>query len=303
VVPDNLWDATATDNCSGVTLTVKLTGATISGPYTSLQGKSFNEGVTTVTWTATDGCGISSDCQFTVTVIFKPVINCPAADSTNTDPGYCSANLDPGFPTLIAGTAPVVYTWAMTGATTDSDTGQIGYYTFNKGVTTITWTATNTAGAGVCTQTITVADNQPPTFSVPTPKAYCVLNISDAEFDTPTIDITPARPDYYIFTSGNTDLDLDPATFGDNCPVSGCFEIRWRIDFKDGTFLPALPDTLITGQPSAYGYDIQFPGSAISDVLHHITYYVVDCSGNVSAPKTVGITINPRPDVTKITTH
>jgi hypothetical protein len=304
VVPDNLWNATAIDNCSGgaaLSISATLSGATISGPHTTLNGVAFSEGVTTVTWTATDGCGISSTCQYTVTVTFKPVINCPAAISTNTDHDLCSANLDPNFPTLNVGTAPVVYTWTMTGATTASGTGQIGYYTFNKGVTTITWTATNTAGSGECTQTITVIDNQPPTFSIPTDKEYCVLNISEAEFDAPTIDITPARPDYYIFAAGNTDLDLVTGTFGDNCTCS--FEIRWRIDFEDGTFLPALPDTLISGQPSVYSIAIQLPGNAISNALHHITYQIIDCSGNVSAPKTVGIIIKPRPDVIKVTGH
>ena len=303
VVPDNSWDATATDNCSGVTLSATLSGSTVSGAHSTLNGVSFNEGVTTVTWTAIDGCGISSLCQFTVTVSFRPVINCPTNISQNNDTDVCSATLYPGFPSLVVGTGPIVYTWNMTGATTGSGTGPTGYYTFNKGVTTLTWTATNTAGAGVCTQTITVIDDQAPTFSIPADQEYCVLDIYQAEFDAPTIDISPARPDYFLFKAGNTDLDLNPATFADNCPSLCTYEIRWRIDFQDGTFMPALPDTYITGQPSGYGIDIQLPGSALSDVLHHITYSVVDCSGNISDPKTVGVIIKPRPDVIKTTGH
>lgn len=303
VVPDNSWDATATDNCSGVTLSATLSGATVSGAHSTLNGVSFNEGVTTVTWTAIDGCGISSHCQFTITVSFRPVINCPANIISNNDAEVCNATLNPGVPSLVVGTAPIVYTWAMTGATIGSGTGPVGHYTFNKGATTITWTATNAAGAGVCTQTITVIDNQPPTFSVPMDKEYCVSDIYQADFDAPTIDISPARPDYYLFIAGNADLDLNPATFADNCPSVSNYEIRWRLDFQDGTFLPALPDTLITGQPSVYGVDIQLPGNAITSLLHHITYYVVDCSGNIAAPKTVSIIIKPRPDVIKTTVH
>ena len=303
VVPNNSWDATAIDNCSGATLTATLSGATVSGPHNTLSGLSFNEGVTTVTWTAIDGCGISSHCQFTITVSFRPVINCPANIISNNDVDVCNATLNPGLPSLVVGTAPIVYSWAMTGATIGSGIGPIGYYTFNKGVTTITWTGTNVAGAGVCAQTITVFDNQPPVFSIPTEKEYCVLDIYQAEFDAPTTDISPARPDYFLFKAGNTDLDLNPATFDDNCSSSCTYEIRWRLDFQDGTFLPALPDMYITGQPSGYGVDIPLPGNAITNVLHHITYYLVDCSGNVAAPKTAGIIIKPRPDVIKTTVH
>jgi len=300
IAPDNAWDATATDNCSGVTLSAMLSGATATGPHSSLSGVAFSEGLTIVTWTATDGCGISSTCQFSVTVTFKPEISCPAAITLNNDTDACSSYIDPGFPTWIVGTAPVIYTWIMTGATAGSGTGPIGNYTFNSGITTIAWTATNFAGTGICEQTITVNDNQAPAFKVPADKYYCVRDISVANFDDPTIDITPVRPDYYLFLSGNTDLDLEPAEFSDNCPITCAFEIRWRIDFEDGTFLPALPATYITGQPSAYGNDILLPGKANSSVPHFIKYQVVDCNGNVSAPQNIKITIDPRPDVIKI---
>ena len=298
--PDNSWDATATDNCSGVTLMASLTGATVSGPHASLSGVSFNEGVTTVTWTATDGCGISADCEFTVTVVYKPEINCPADITSSNDLNVCTAALFPDFPTRIIGSIPINYSWVMTGATTGSGTGPIGNYTFNKGVTFITWTATNAAGADACTQTITVNDSQAPVFSVPANKIYCVKDIITADYFEPTTDITPVRPDYYLFAAGTTDLNLNPASFSDNCPASCIFEIRWRIDFQDGSSLPAFPATYITGQPSTYGADILLPGNTATAEVHHITYQVVDCSGNVSAPKSVNITINPRPNVIKL---
>lgn len=296
----NSWDAAATDNCSGVTLSVSLSGATSSAALTTLNGVTFNEGVTTVTWKALDGCGTSAVYIFTVTVAIEPVISCPAAIIHSNDAGVCNATLNPGFPVTAQGTLPISYSWVMTGTTTDAGTGPVGNYAFNLGTTTITWTATNTAGSDVCSQTITINDNQAPVFNVPADKVYCVKNIVTADYFDPTTDIVPDRPEYFTFPAGDTDLDLDLSSISDNCPLSCSYQVKWRIDFQDGTSLPAAPGTYLTGQPSAYGLDILLPGNSGSSKVHQITYVVVDCNGNASAPATVKITINPRPDIIKL---
>ncbi|MDY0102090.1 MAG: Calx-beta domain-containing protein, partial [Lentimicrobium sp.] len=68
----NGWDASATDGCTTIaSLTYALSGATevVSNPANiSLDGVTFNKGVTTVTWTAIDGAGNAGNCSFTVTV-------------------------------------------------------------------------------------------------------------------------------------------------------------------------------------------------------------------------------------------
>jgi hypothetical protein len=61
------WDAIATDNNGTTTLAYNLSGVT-SGSGNFLSGVQFNAGVTTVTWTATDGCGRTAHCIYTVTV-------------------------------------------------------------------------------------------------------------------------------------------------------------------------------------------------------------------------------------------
>jgi uncharacterized repeat protein (TIGR01451 family) len=67
--PDDTWDAHASDNCPGtVTLTAMLTGDTELGPFTTLRDVTFNQGTTTVTWTATDECGNTAACSFVVEV-------------------------------------------------------------------------------------------------------------------------------------------------------------------------------------------------------------------------------------------
>lgn len=72
VVSGTALNPTATDDCS-VTLSCALTGATIASNLSTLNGQSFNPGLTTVTWTATDAQGNSSTCSYTVTVQ-KPVV-------------------------------------------------------------------------------------------------------------------------------------------------------------------------------------------------------------------------------------
>jgi hypothetical protein len=236
-----------------------------------------------------------------LTVNSPPVITCPSDIIKTTDPGLCSAVLDPGFPTRVFGSEPITYIWVMTGATTGSGSGAIvpNPHTFNAGITTITWRATNIEGFDECTQTITIVDNQAPEFIAPLPLSFCVEVLYTAAYWDPTMDIMPDRPEYYLFKAGDTILDLNPATFTDNCPLSCISEIRWRISFFDGTFLPALPSLYITGQPSDYPTDIQLPGSVTGDVVHTITFQIVDCNGNVSLPVTINITIKPRPNIIK----
>jgi hypothetical protein len=65
------WNATATDNCTpvnNITLTAMLSGATTSGPHTSLDGVVFNPGTTLVTWQAKDVAQNDVECSFNVIV-------------------------------------------------------------------------------------------------------------------------------------------------------------------------------------------------------------------------------------------
>ena len=69
---DTSWDASAGDACNTISsLTYSLSGETIiadAPENTTLNGVTFNEGVTTVTWKAVDASGNESSCSFTVTV-------------------------------------------------------------------------------------------------------------------------------------------------------------------------------------------------------------------------------------------
>ena len=247
------------------------------------------------TFTVTDKCGNPATCLQIITIWFPPDITCINPPPVNAGAGLCTAIVNPPEPTVNAG-APVTWTWVMSGATTASGSGAIGNYTFNVGATTITWTATNNYGTDVCTQVITVLDNQPPIFTIPGPFTFCVEDINQAVYYDPTIDITPIRPDYYTFVSGNTGLDLDASTFTDNCTPAVNLIIHWRIDFNGGT--PASISG--TGQPSTYGTDIILPGHTINNLNHTISYWLTDAVGNESLHTVVNITIKPRPNVIKM---
>jgi gliding motility-associated-like protein len=93
------WDATATDNCSAPTVLFTLSGATNSpNNLPTLNGVTFNYGTTLVTWTATDACGNSSSCSYSIVVLDNtpPLISCPQTITVS-----CSENIPVVYATLV----------------------------------------------------------------------------------------------------------------------------------------------------------------------------------------------------------
>ena len=241
------------DNCT-TTLSwtiVHETNGTVSSSvttginYVPTPYPQLDMGVNTVTYTLSDGSNTST-CTFTITITAKPVIDCPGDIVTNTTTTGCTQTLNPGVPELISGSQPISWTWLITdpdGLIQDSGafSGTValpgyGDKEFKLGTSTITWTATNLAGTASCTHTVTVEDKEPPTFTLPLPFSECVERIQDATYDAPTIDITPARPEYYIFVPLNN-YALDLPLLLDNCCATASITVNWRIEFTD----PANP--------------------------------------------------------------
>ena len=272
-------------------------------------------------------------------------INTTSVTSTTTDP-ILSNNSATLITPVIDTTNPVITTCpvnrVISGCSTGDITGPVfsnavtassyavfndgtnqGIATDNCGITTVTyqdvasggnpivvmrtWTLSDAAGnKSTCTQQIDVQDTTPPTFTTPGPYSVCVENLLSAAYISSALKINP-DPDYYLFKSGSTLLDLNPVAnnFSDNCCAVNTLVIHWRLDFTD-TPNPSPPPAVLThasiagtGQPSTYGSDIQIPGDGVNftTVVHTITYWLVDCNGNTSAVKTVNITVNPRPNV------
>jgi len=294
--PSSTGTATATDNCD--------TNPIVSYSDQTIAGHTIHDYTIIRTWTAADCANNTSVYAQKITVkdFTALSITCQPAVTANTDLNQSwASNINPGIPTLTG--SGVTYSWSMSGVTVGAGNGAMGKRRFNLGITTITWKAKNYSGTTTCTQTVTVLDKQPPTFSVTAASfVQCVEKLETAIYNIPTTDINPDRPDYYSLDNGSTLLNLNTATFSDNCSLSKCtVEIRWKIDLSDGTRIPDLSTPYNTGQPSTYGMGIKLTGDGInfSTLTHTITYWIVDCAGNVSLPKTRTIIIKPRPKLTK----
>jgi len=276
----------------------------------------FYVGVTTITYTVADINGNSTSCTFTVTILAKPEITCLLPVTYVADAGVCFHTVlatdadNPGVPTLDSGSQPIDWTWTITNPDLTTATGgssttllspiptKIGPYDFQRGVSTIKWRAQNPSGFDECTQTVTVTENEPPTFTLPPAMSECVLAIQQAVYDPTNLvtdNYSPNRPDYFIFADGSTALDISNLT--DNCCAVIDLIIHWRIDFSGGGSLSG------TGQPSTHGSDILLPGDGVTynDMFHTISFWIEDCEGVLYPEKpSVSITIKPRPNLIKV---
>jgi len=164
---------TSSDNCPGNVVTYNLTGATIGSGNNDASGTTFNVGITTVTYTATDASNNIINCSFTVTINPIPTVTVPAnATYCNGDPVPASA-----FTSIPAGG-----TFAWTNSNTSIGLAAAGtgntpaFNAVNTGSTPVTATITVTPTANGCvglpvTYTITV--NPTPTVTVPANATYC----------------------------------------------------------------------------------------------------------------------------------
>ena len=171
---DTEFDVTAINNCSTITYSYILTGATTASGTGSLANKVFNKGETTVSWTATDGCTSATN-SFTITIKDeeKPVFTTPENITINNDAGQCGVTITLSKPEVSdnCGVKSVI-----------SDAPTL----FPIGTTTVTWTATDENGnIATATQTVTVIDAQAPIASATASVNFCydanaIYNIPNA---------------------------------------------------------------------------------------------------------------------------
>lgn len=161
-----LANPTVSDNSGGtISVSYKLTGANIfSSPLTGrnyVGTKTFNVGITTVTYTAKDPSGNVATCSFLVKVLEKvlPSISCPRAVTVTST--TCPTNITLDSVKFTDNCKVTLCTWKMTGATLlTSPTKGINYVgtrAFNKGITTVTYIVKDASlNLATCKQTVTV---------------------------------------------------------------------------------------------------------------------------------------------------
>lgn len=151
--------AAAADNCPNVT----VTGARSDNAPLSA---GFPLGVTTITWTAKDEAGNLGSAIQTVTVSANqaPVFpTTPPAIAVNTDPGVCYANVSLSAPSV----TDDLPGGAVTVAGVRNDAKDL-HSPYPKGLTVITWTATDAEGASASiSQQVSVADLEKPSIAAP----------------------------------------------------------------------------------------------------------------------------------------
>ena len=201
--------------------------------------------------------------------------------------------------------ANVSSSWTVTGGnivgSSVKDSVEIKWSAAGAGLITLKSTNMVNLCDSTVTKPVMIQDLVPPTFVAPAPFGFCVENMISAAIVSSLLQINPT-PDYFLFKSGSNALDVNPAGFSDNCTPPNQLVLHWKIDFGGATPPPSISGT---GQPSAYGSDIIFPGDGATflDVTHTITYWVVDLSGNESVHKPVAVTIHPRPVVSYLKLH
>lgn len=194
------------------------------------------------------------------------------------------------------------YTWKIDGDVQSATTNGIDITWNTPGIFTLS--VQELATATECLGPVRTGDVYVYQFSLPDPLVECVEKVRNAMYNVVTKEITIERPEYYVFKPGDARLNLSPSNFADIIPPSCAVEIHWQIDFSPTpdpvTHSPVTkPSVSGTGQPSAITENILFPGDGVdfNNVIHTITYRIVDCNGHVSYTNTQTITIKPRPKI------
>ncbi|MCH2230957.1 MAG: HYR domain-containing protein [Crocinitomicaceae bacterium] len=312
------WDPTGTDNCSVTTNDYVLTGAT-TGTGNTLNGVTFNQGTTTITWTNTDQSGnTSTPCSIDVTINDTEIPNAICNDLT--------IQLDN------LGTASIVAA-DLDGGSTDNcgvasvTISQTVFDCSHLGANSVTLTVTDIHGnVATCVAIVTVEDLINPTIACPADIlvsndiGLCGANVI---FPDPVVsdncagtavtqfagiasgDLFPIGTTTNTFVAidnfGNTDTCSFEVTIVDNeLPMVVCNDITVQLDATgNATMTPADIDGGLSTDNC--GIDTQildvssFDCSAVGP--NTVTMTVTDVNGNVeTCSSTVTVQDNVAPN-------
>lgn len=285
---------TVTDNCAGATASL------FNGPAS---GSTFPVGTTVVTYQAVDASGNTAQCTFTVTVEDNeaPAITCPADVVVSTTGGSCAATVNYALPTATDNCPGAISLQRTAGNNSGA--------TFQVGVTTVTYEATDAAGnVSSCSFTVTVnsalsvdlgADIIQCTAATIVPSAPSGATYSwNTGATTPTLNVTQSG----TYTVTLTWPGGCTATDNINVTITGLPVVSFS-GLPTPSFycldLPALP---LTGSPaggtfsgpgiSGNSFDPGLSGSGTFTI-----YYTYTDVNGCSASSTQQITVLPCPPV------
>ena len=238
-----------------------LTGSCGAVTYSPASGSAFPVGNTTVTATTQSG----ATCSFIVRVVDTqaPTVTCPANQVKSTDNNVCTyTTVGTQFDPTVTDNCPgATKAYSLAGVTAGSGASLAGKV-FNKGVTTVTWTATDAAGnTSSCSFTVTVNDTQNPNISCPgnatraTPALSCTYTASGTEFDATSSDNCPGVTQAYTLTGATAGTGNN--TLAGKVFSIGTTTVSWKATDASGntsvcTFTVLINDgnlPVITGQP------------------------------------------------------
>ncbi len=286
--------ATATDNVGVTSLT-----------YSQASGAAFLIGTTTVTATATDAAGNSSQCSFTVTVrdVEAPVITCPADVVIGTESGLATAVVNFSVTaTDNSGFAPML-TYSKNFGTE-----------FPLGTTTVAVVATDLNGnSSQCSFTVTVVDDDAPQIACPTDLtvntdpglATAVVNFAATATDTsgtpPAVSYNlvsggaPIQPGVYAFPVGTTEVI---ATATDAVGLTAQCSFTVTVVDNEAPVITAPDDMVPETAPidvvantafGSYKAIVDYPAPVVTDNASAGTGLVVGCSIASGTELEVGI--------------
>lgn len=145
---------TSIDNCAGVVVPQLTQGQP--------SGTAFNVGLTQVIYTADDGNGNSTTCQFDVIVndTEDPIVICPADIIVDASLGTCAADVVYNLPTVTDNCTSVITPTLESGLASGSN--------FPVGINAVSYGAVDQYGNdSSCSFTVTVVDNESPVITCP----------------------------------------------------------------------------------------------------------------------------------------
>ena len=194
------------DNCGPLTRTEISRGAGFGqSVYFSCDDIVQNNGLLLVVLEVEDLHGNTDTCHTYVAVydLESPVITCPNGVETVTDAGVCTAVVNGIALQYVHDNCPVTITYAITGATIKTGSGDASGTVFNKGVSTVTYTVVDESGnSAVCSFDVEVYDEENPVIDCTN-----IVNL-----------VRSNNVDQCSYTVAGT--EFDPSFYTDNCPGS-----------------------------------------------------------------------------------